>query len=66
MKEDTVIDIDNNTAKIDLSKFLLDEIHVLQQVAVVELRLRKNIVAHQAAKQKKKAKLRKTLLQGKE
>ena len=66
VKEETTADTDNSTVEIDFSKLLLDNIHVIQQAAVAELRLRQNVVAHQAAKQKKKTKLHKTLLQGKE
>ena len=66
MKEETTIDTNNSTAKIDFSKFLLDEIYIIQQAVATKLWLRQNDVAYQEAKQKKKDKLRKTLLQGKE
>ena len=66
MKEETTVDVDNSTTEIDLSNFLLDEIYIIQQAAAAELWLRQNVVSHQAAKHKKKDKLRKTLLQGKE
>ena len=36
VKEEKTIDIDNSTTKIDFSKLLLDEIHVIQQAAAAE------------------------------
>ena len=66
LKEETITDTDNKIIEIDFYKLLLDKIYVIQQASAAKFRLRKNIVAHQAAKQKKKAKLHKTILQGKE
>ena len=47
VKEGTIVDIDNSTAEIDFSKFLLDDIYIIQQEAIAKLWLRKNNVAHQ-------------------
>ena len=66
VKEETTAETKNNTAEIDFSKFLLDDLYIIQQATTAELRLRKKDIAHQTVKQRMKAKLCKTLLQGKE
>ena len=37
MKEQTTTDVDNSVVEIEFSKFLLDEIYIIQQAAVAKL-----------------------------
>ena len=50
MKEETTIDTNNSTAKIDFSKFVLDKLYIIQEETIAKLQLRKNDIANLAVK----------------
>ena len=54
------------TLSLDFSKLEMDEVYAFQHAATTEIRLRENVVAYQAKKEKRNVKEHKVLLRQKE